>query len=83
MIVSVFKSDPEGIRTLDLRLRRALLYPAELPDQTKSTINNSQNDRSIQPELLKLSCKSSSFFGKIQQYRLKKGKDTDYLGKKC
>ena len=33
MIVSVFKSDPEGIRTLDLRLRRALLYPAELPDQ--------------------------------------------------
>jgi len=30
-----------------------------------------------------LSCKSSSFFGKIQQYRVKKGKDTDYLGKKC
>ena len=26
--------DPEGIRTLDPRLRRALLYPAELPDQT-------------------------------------------------
>ena len=26
-------SDPDGIRTHDPRLRRALLYPAELPDQ--------------------------------------------------
>ena len=26
-------SDPEGIRTLDLRLRRPLLYPAELPNR--------------------------------------------------
>ena len=28
-------SDPEEIRTLDLLLRRQLLYPAELRNQTK------------------------------------------------
>jgi len=33
-------------------------------------------------ELLKLSCKSSSIFGKIQQFYRKMGKGTDYLGKK-
>ena len=29
-------SDPVGIRTRDPQLRRLLLYPAELPDQTIS-----------------------------------------------
>ena len=31
-----FFSDPVGIRTRDPQLRRLLLYPAELPDQTIS-----------------------------------------------
>jgi hypothetical protein len=29
-----FVGDPDEIRTHDPRLRRALLYPAELPDQS-------------------------------------------------
>ena len=30
----IFKGDPVGIRTRDPQLRRLLLYPAELPDQS-------------------------------------------------
>lgn len=34
-IIAAFKfSDPDWIRTNGLQLRRLLLYPAELPDQT-------------------------------------------------
>ena len=72
--LSVFGfSDPEGIRTLDLRLRRALLYPAELPDQIQFNefchcYSFSNKWLTMITELLKLSCKSSSFFGKIQQF---------------
>ena len=32
----IYESDPVGIRTRDPQLRRLLLYPAELPDQTIS-----------------------------------------------
>lgn len=32
-LIIIHLSDPDEIRTHDPRLRRALLYPAELPDQ--------------------------------------------------
>ena len=35
-------SDPVGIRTQDLRLRRPLLYPAELPNQVSFNFNGAK-----------------------------------------
>ena len=58
-----FYCDPDEIRTHDPRLRRALLYPAELPDQSLLYFGKR--------------CKSSSFFGKMQHFHLKMGKSAD------
>ena len=52
-----FKSDSEAIRTLDPRLRRALLYPAELRNQ---------------PLLQVCGCKGSLFIGFYQYFFVQK-----------
>ena len=41
--ISVKNGDPEGIRTPDRRLRRPLLYPAELPDHFFTQDNYTTN----------------------------------------
>ena len=38
---------PDRIRTCDPRLRRPMLYPAELPGQIKKSIPNTNNDACI------------------------------------